>query len=100
MKTWIGLVVFSTTGLMTMAPLIHADDDSWVRSIRDANLGSLVFITAEPWRQHGLKDTFTGSGFIQDPAGDVLTGNHVIPSEELGYHKIVSAGNARGRQPH
>ncbi len=82
---------------MTMAPLIHADDDSWVRSIRDANLGSLVFITAEAWRQNGLKDTFTGTGFIVDPAGYVLTCNHVIPSEKLGYNKIVSAGSVSGR---
>src|SRR5580704_9807804 len=94
--------LFSTIGLLTMTSPLYAADGSetWEQSIRDANLDSLVFISVKAKRANGVEDTFTGTGFIVDPAGYVLTCNHVIPSKNPDYVKIESVGSVGGRYEH
>jgi S1-C subfamily serine protease len=83
------------------SPLYAADgSETWEQSIRDANLDSLVFISVKAKRANGVEDTFTGTGFIVDPAGYVLTCNHVIPSKNPDYVKIESVGSVGGRYEH
>jgi serine protease Do len=93
------LLVFSIVGLLTMAPTLYAADGSgtWVRSIRDANLESLVFIAVTARRANHADDHFTGTGFIVHPAGYVLTCNHVIPAKKSDYTEIESTGSIGGR---
>jgi hypothetical protein len=95
----IALVLFSMLGLLTTElPLYAADgSETWVRSIHDANLDSLVFITVKIRYENGLEDTFTGTGFIVHPEGYVLTCNHVIPTGKADYTKIESTGSVGGR---
>jgi hypothetical protein len=95
---WIALLLFSGVGLLTIAPpLLGADgSETWVQSIREANLESLVFITVKAQRANGLIDTFTGTGFLVHPAGYVLTCNHLIPQKTADYIKIDQIGSVGG----
>jgi S1-C subfamily serine protease len=93
---WLALALIFIVRFLTIPPSLHAAD-SWVESIRQANLNSFVFITVKAQRANGLIDTFTGSGFIVHPAGYVLTCNHVVPADMSAYTKIEQTGSVGGR---
>jgi hypothetical protein len=75
---------FSMVGLLTMAAPLYAADGSetWVQSIRDENLASLVFIDGRGRFANGVIDHFGGTGFIVHSTGIVLTCNHVVPAKD------------------
>jgi len=61
-------------------PATDSDGD-WLENIRGANWNAIVFISVKLQRENGAPETTTGTGFIVDPAGWVITCNHLIPQK-------------------
>ena len=73
------------------------DSPDWEANIRAKNLESVVFISVKAKMANGLEETITGTGFIVDPSGLVLTCNHVIPEEGGNYKSVEAFGSVGGR---
>jgi S1-C subfamily serine protease len=53
----------------------------WLKAIRTANWNAIVFVSVKLQRENGATETTTGTGFIVDPEGWVMTCNHLIPKK-------------------
>lgn len=83
-------------------PLLTAltvEAQSW-QSVRARNEASIVFITATLQRENGSIDTVSGSGFIINETGFVITNSHVIPPvKERESRSIMARVGSRDGQP-
>jgi hypothetical protein len=76
---------------------------NWIERIENANRSSIVFITAEASTEHGLVKSLSGTGFVVDSDGHILTCSHVIPKsgEYGGRIKITGAiGTSNDEHPY
>src|ERR1700693_5666987 len=71
----------------TMNSPVHSQTP--VRLIHDANVNSLVFITAKRENANGIQDVETGTGFIVESRGYVLTCTHLIPEGDHAHTKLT-----------
>jgi len=79
--------------LWIIIPAIHSETPA--RLIHDANVKSLVFITATRENANGTKDVVTGTGFIVASDGFVLICSHLIPEGDRNHTKLTGAVGGR-----
>jgi S1-C subfamily serine protease len=77
-----------------------SNQQSW-NAIRDANADSVVFITVTATLANGLEEKRTGTGFLLNSGGFVITDNHVVPAnEQYKDLKLVGAVHSRYAFPY
>jgi hypothetical protein len=94
---WLALLLFTMIACATVSLHAQNDSDSWVRSTRDENKASLVFISGKVTHKNGQVAEFAGTGFIVSPAGYLLTCNHVVPEYDRDVDKFEAHGTVGGR---
>jgi S1-C subfamily serine protease len=72
---------------------------NWEQTVQTSNANSIVFISIRRTLKNGLTEISSGTGFIVDSNGYVITCNHVVPQQSDEEPRVLM-GAVGGRYEH